>query len=530
MANATLLYHKSIGATARLIESEPTPQTPIFDPAPGKPDELNAARFLATFLPVDDWWILGVERPPPGKPEDEGREKLLERLTHEFFSTQVTARGVTAAEAIARRYGAGYIEDPSEPRDRRAADREQTDEVPEGILAVNLQLEAPLPKIAPNAVVNPAGDRLYGHQSYLHASDFGINIEEAWKHVGGDGATVALALVDEGWNQDHDDLKGKKFTSFGFSDPASAGHGTAVLGVICASQKKGSAKGEALGIVPGLSDIFLSSYRYLHNGTTRSGLKMKAIAWAAWKLWELAMKRSDPNRQYGDVLVVETQTKVGNLLVPEEIDIMSYAAIRAAVAAGIVVVEPGGNGGSQGNGHADFDDFLMWRRSPQTKKNRIEFPLAPNRPGYRDSGAIIVSAVNQDVPHRRLFFAPLGNRIDVCAPGAQITTCDAFLDNPNDPKSMLNDRYQAGFAGTSGAAAIIGGVVASLQGIRDGAGEPRLWPEDVRELLKERGILCFDDRTNSVMGRMPNMAALIDADCPPRGAPRTSRPPRRLRP
>lgn len=326
-------------------------------------------------------------------------------------------------------------------------------------------------------------------QHYLQPAPLGVDARAIKPSPA--NKTVQLADVERGWFEKHDDLKEKprvrdyerllncRPRCRHATDYDDVAHGTAVLGIIAALKDDGY---PATGIVPNLYKIYLSVTDDGSPHRAAGGSVANAILSAADELKE------------GDVLLIQEQTATRDgRLVPVEVLAAEAAAIRMVVDAGIVVIEPGGNGHTETDRSVDFDRFQYCGG----------YPLAPGRRGYFDSGAIVVSAVSSELPHRRLFFAPTGNRIDVLAPGEQVATTDV---RPAEQK--YESAYQGGFSGTSAAAAIVAGVAVAIQQFCWAELGFPLSPEAMRTLLKTEGTVCLDEKRDREVGLMPDLKAI----------------------
>ena len=154
------------------------------------------------------------------------------------------------------------------------------------------------------------------------------------------------------------------------------------------------------------------------------------------------------------VLLLEAQTCCeGNY----EGSVATRAAIRRAVASGIVVIVPAGNGAR----NAGCDDQAQ--------------PIEP-------TGAIVVGATDGDGK----LIGNYGDRISISAPGipnSDLTCGEGYdktfrCDGGTDPK----EAYTARYGGTSGASAKVAGVVALML-----QKDPTLKPEQVLAKLKAAG-------------------------------------------
>ena len=307
-------------------------------------------------------------------------------------------------------------------------------------------------------------------QGYLGAAPDGVDALFAHGLPGGQGQGVRVLDLELGWNVRHEDLR-CCFVQEGTMPTGGdeVNHGTAVLGVIAGQQNDRG----ITGIAPQAELGVVSWYE---------GLVAERIKQAAQRL------------RAGDVLLIEGQIahpsrpeSCGALnqdgCLPLEVDPANFNALNFAVKRGVVVVEAAGNSG------LNMDDR-------QNYGGRLDRYLSRNAPNFEDSGAIFVGAgapAKHRLPARlRLSFSNFGSRVDVQAWGRLVTTLGGPLfrapwyNNLFDGGS--NRRYTKSFAGTSSAAAIVAGVVASIEGTRLQSSKTKpLTSRQVRELLVETG-------------------------------------------
>jgi hypothetical protein len=167
----------------------------------------------------------------------------------------------------------------------------------------------------------------------------------------------------------------------------------------------------------------------------------------------------------GDVLLIEQQIPTALGLGPVSADPATHAAIRVAVARGVTVVEPAGNGAVH-LGDPTFDGWFD----------------ADN-----DSGAILVGAANVDGAPWSL--TGYGARIDVNARVGDLIapTTEAFSPDLFFPDRDRRQAYTSMFSGTSGAAALVAGACASIQGAARALHGAPLDPVELRAILRAAG-------------------------------------------
>jgi hypothetical protein len=414
------------------------------------------------------------------------------------------------------------------------------------------------------------------HQGYLDAAPFGVGARDAWNVAGGDGSAVItpasaphppnkgarFVTVQSGINYDHEDLAKKKASLQGplwgqnlydvLTNPAQAGqlspedvvnaqssvnHGTAMLGIVCGDDNDVGIVGIATNSPkPKISSPFL--------GTT---VNMSSTSIAN------AILGAIPEMNPGDVLhlplaVEGLTTIVGDYkcvqALPIEVDSACFAAIAAASALGITVIEAAGNGvkvlkaiddtpvpnakvdlskpGVLANiGGVDLDQY---QDSDGKHVLNPTFPLE-----FKDSGAIVVgqayAKLSPDGGHYRIemqYFdvtgeeppggtgtgSNYGTRVDCYAWGQKVVTTTI---GGKGPGTSANNHY--GFiGGTSSASAIIAGVALCIQGAVITHCQHRWWPNQIRNVLKDpangtpQGALV-----PGPIGSMPDLGKILPA-------------------
>ncbi|WP_165985721.1 type VII secretion-associated serine protease mycosin [Streptomyces sp. YIM 98790] len=258
-----------------------------------------------------------------------------------------------------------------------------------------------------------------------------INAPAAWETTRGAGVTVAV--LDTGVDAGHPDLagavlQGKDFVSHGAEpgDEHWAGHGTAMAGII-AGRGHGADSGSGIVGVAPEADILPVRVLLEENDPARDE------------------ERDAPGNAVADGIrwAVDQGADVINLSLGDDSpsahpDAEEDAAIRHALAEGVVVVASAGNGGESGD--------------------PVSYPA-----GY--PGVIAVTAVDRSGAR-----APFSTRrwyATVSAPGK-----DVIIAAPGS-------RYMQGW-GTSAAAAFVSGSVALLR-----SAYPELSPAQIKRLLAE---------------------------------------------
>ncbi|MEZ5360440.1 MAG: S8 family serine peptidase [Candidatus Zixiibacteriota bacterium] len=291
------------------------------------------------------------------------------------------------------------------------------------------------PKSYPAVDIDPPTSSFVDSQVYLGEAPEGIDAYYAWTQTGGDGSGITIADIEGSWKFDHEDLEIPTEAVIG-GDPNLPiewrNHGSAVVGMLIAGDNGYG----VTGIVHG-ADIALSS----HNGSSDAGAVMTAA----------------DSLEAGDVILIEIQTpgprydfayRTDQLgYVPIEYFQAEFDAIQYAWAKGIIVVEAAANGAE------NLSDAIYENRFDTT---------------YRNSHAIFVGAGappsgTYGVDRKVLDFSNYGARVNLQGYGREVVTC-GYGDLFN---GGLDERqyYTRQFGGTSGAAPMIAGAVAALQGI-----------------------------------------------------------------
>jgi serine protease len=299
--------------------------------------------------------------------------------------------------------------------------------------------------------------------------------------AGGTGTGQRFIDLELGWTLSHEDIVARQPLLHGTIANIHQGHGTSVLGIVCAVDNTVG----CIGIVPNIASVDVVS----HTSNTLAEAIMTAIS----------------HLNFGDVLLLEAQIGLNGtqLLGPIEVNDAEFEAIRLATARGIIVVEVGGNGTNNGGPPPlNMDTF-------ETLSGKAILNRHADNPDFRDSGAIMVTAATSTVPHTRLSYAPHGRRIDCYAWGENIDTLDSNgLGNTTlyRPRGLVR-----GFGGTSGASAIIAGAALAVQGLVEARSGSRLSPWKMREILSSAasGTAPSPAETTQI-SVMPNLRAFIE--------------------
>ncbi len=318
-------------------------------------------------------------------------------------------------------------------------------------------------------------------QAYAAAAPAGIGSAPLSGVAGADGAGARLVDVEYEWRIDHEDLELGAASVIATGTPQSpfpdqGNHGNAVLGIL-------AAPANGYGV----------------TGIAPAAQVRVAAAYTAERLWDVgyAIERALEVSSAGDVILVEQQICVcgnecgaGSQLGAGPVEWFApwRAVISTATALGVIVVE------AAGNGAVDLDAPGCNGRFDRAQS---------------DTGALIVAAGSAGT-HAPLSFATYGSRVDVQGIGEGLTTLGGGgLFDPGD----VRQRYQATFGGSSGAAAMVAGVVLAAQGLRLAQGLPPLAPRVARELLVQTGTPQAPDPR--AIGPLPDLEAAWSAGLAP---------------
>ena len=291
---------------------------------------------------------------------------------------------------------------------------------------------APRPPPPPEDI-SPRTPDFFGQQFYREPGPEGFGFDVAHQWPGGTGEHIRIADLEYGFDSSHEDLSSREFIELGYPTNWYQFHGNGVLGILGAEVNDYG----VTGLVPDAELVVVSPFVDVDEYNVPESIV-------------LATEYLDA----GDVLLLEQQGWVDSIFLPVEIDPAVFDAITLAVAKGIVVIEPTGNGAS----NIDPPHWDGWF-------DREE----------RDSGAIMVGggASPYSTYAPRSWF-PMGGcygeRVDVQGWFDSIATTTAADGHPEYtglffPDADGRQAYTASFGGTSGAAPIIAAVAAVMNSV-----------------------------------------------------------------
>ena len=351
---------------------------------------------------------------------------------------------------------------------------------------------APTPEEAP-----PSTPDFTSRQLYLDAAPGGVEARWAWTQNGGRGAGIRIIDIEGAWRFTHEDLGTAQGGVVGGTQSTDLGwrnHGTAVIGEF-------SGDINSIGVTGISPDAVVSAISIFGGVGSAGAINMAAGRLGAGDVLLIELHRPGPRFNFAN-----RNDQRGYIAVEWWPD--DFAAVRAAVNRGIIVVEAAGNGAE------NLDDAIYQNPAPG-------FPAGwtnPFRRSNRDSGAIVVGAGapppgthgrNHGADRSRLDFSNWGALIDAQGWGREVTTC-AYGDLQGGSNEDL--WYTDTFSGTSSASPIIVGVAASLQGMARARGKPFLTPAQFRNCLRTTGSAQQDEPGRPAtqrIGNRPNLRQLV---------------------
>ena len=341
---------------------------------------------------------------------------------------------------------------------------------------VELAYLAPLPAPPPEDIAPETPD-FTGLQEYLGAAPDGLGFDIAHRWPGGDGANITIAQLEFGWEPGHEDLPEVPLEpAWGSPTGQYSYHGNSVLGMLVGLDNDYG----VTGLVPGAEVLLLSPYDEAGDYNVAAAV-------------DAAVALLDP----GDIVLIELQAYVLDTLGPVEHEPAVFDAITRAVAAGIVVVEPGGNGA------LDLDD--------------------PELEGWfdrelQDSGAIMVGGGASPMGglEPRTWYlngSSHGARIDlqgwfdhiVTTASSELADSYADLFYPDGDGAQA---YTSRFGGTSGASPMVAATAAVANSVAwERWGEP--WaPLELRAALVQTGT-PQPPEDPYLIGPLPDLRRLV---------------------
>lgn len=367
------------------------------------------------------------------------------------------------------------------------------------VLGAYVKPAAELPRAINKMTASPASPpptspSFTAQQGYLSPSPTGVDAWFAWTHAGGRGENVRIIDIEGGWRFSHEDLAQNQGGLAGgtmLDEVSWRNHGTAVMGEIGGDDNPFG----VTGIAPAAN---LKAISHWPIGSA-AAIDLAATMLRPGDVLLLEMHRPGPRFNYE--LRPDQRGFIAVEWWPDD-----YAAILAATAKGIIVVEAAGNGAES------LDDPIYDTPAvgfPQTWRN-------PFRRSPSDSGALIVGAGapppgthgRDHGPDRsRLDFSNHGECVDCQGWGREVTTT-GYGDLQGGPNEDL--WYTDTFSGTSSASPIVTGAIACVQGARRAKNVALMTPATARKLLRTTGAAQTAGPNGSGrIGTRPNLRELL---------------------
>ena len=309
-------------------------------------------------------------------------------------------------------------------------------------------------------------------QGYRGPAPNGFDFDVAEEYAAGLGAGITVADIEGGVNLDHEDLGMQGGTAEQINsistDSSWVAHGTAVWGEIKGAHDSQGVRGGAVAVTPIVASVF-----------TAQGSSVGVAA---------VITQTANRMQAGDVILIELQFRFGQAGIdatycPVEFYPAEWAAIRAAVDKGIVVIEAGANG------HMDLDAVQDGR----FKRGHANFA---------DSGAIMVGGARHN--RRTWIGSSFGSRIDVQGWYDWSVATTGYGDLHGSRGD--NDAYTGNFDGTSSASPLVTAAAAIMQSVARQSLGRVLEPNELRELMVKTGTpQPADDAAAHNVGPQPNL-------------------------
>jgi len=299
-------------------------------------------------------------------------------------------------------------------------------------------------------------------QGYLHSAPNGIGAAEVWSLAGAKGKGVTICDIEGNWNRTHEDLPsgipllgGTVINDIGWRN-----HGTAVLG-------------EMVSVPSDRGCVGISHEAKAAVQSTVIGGVFNTAG---------AIANAAANLNAGDVILIELHAIGPNgkyVAMQYWPDI--FAAIQAAVAKGICVVE------AAGNGNENFELAVFNGTGLQKDSGAIIVGAGVPPTNYEDFdgfGSTIPPYSSLGIPRSRIFFSNYGKIVNVQGWGWHVTTL-GYGDAQGGASE--NTWYTLRFSGTSSASPIVTGAVACIQGRAKAKNGAPLTPKKVRDILVSTG-------------------------------------------
>ena len=364
---------------------------------------------------------------------------------------------------------------------------------------------APEPPVYPEAAPSeteeltddvPATPNYIARQIYLNAAPAGIDALYAHTLPGGKGEGVRVIDIEGAWRFTHEDLRINQGGVIGgteSTDLSWRNHGTAVVGEIGGDE---NAIG-ITGIAPNANVRAVSIFGGLGSA---GAIKRAADSLNAGDIILIELHRAGPRHNFQG-----RADQAGYIAIEWWPD--DFAAIRYAIAKGVIVVEAAGNG-------AENLNDAIYNTRPSGFPSSWRNPFNTSNPS---SGAVVVGAGapppgthgrNHGTDRSRLGFSNYGARVDAQGWGREVTTCGyGDLQGGNNENLWYTDT----FSGTSSASPIVVGALACIQGRLKNRNKALLTPATAINLLRTTGSVQQSTAGRPATQRIGNRPNLKEA-------------------
>ena len=341
---------------------------------------------------------------------------------------------------------------------------------------------APMPAPPPSDDIPPETP-VFG-QAWREVFPAGVGITAAADVPGGGGENVTIVDIEYAWDPTHEDLLRSASDLGGVPDPTWAFHGTGVVGILAAGDNGFGVIGAAPLATVLVQAPFFEADAGFDYDVARAIVEASAVLSA------------------GDVILVEQQFYgLDGEFVPASFDAGVREAIRAASAAGIVVVEPAGNDDVNLDDPAYEGAFTDDTGVLRVGGGASSFAAIPRARVASNYGSLVwVQGWAGDIvttagpPYTDLFY-PRDDPRHIGPPPFVIA------------RTAKHQAYTASFAGTSGAAAMIAGLVGVIESVAIATRGAPLTPLEVRSVLAEAGVAAPDGEVS--VGALPDLRRVL---------------------
>jgi hypothetical protein len=330
--------------------------------------------------------------------------------------------------------------------------------------------------VAPPVDIPPDTPLFEDEQHYRGAGEEGMGFDIAQSWPGAGGEHIWVSDIEYGFDPSHEAFNEIDIGQLNHPSDWYQFHGNGVLGIMASPANSYG----VTGLIPGAQFSVVSPFTAPDVYNVADAINIAAAELVA-----------------GDVLLIEQQGYILDTFTPVEVYPDIFDAIASAVALGIVVIEPAGNGG------CDLDD-PMW-------EDWFDRDL-------RDSGAIMVgggASPYSDFMPRSWYpgGSCFGGRVDVQGWFDAIVTASSADGEPNFvdlfyPGGDTRQAYTTNFGGTSGAAALVASIAAAMNSMAIETRRDPFTPMDLRAAMISTGHPQTESESQPI-GPQPDLRRLM---------------------